>query len=372
MRRVAFTLLGLVAIGLTGCTGFSWKDPNKFYTYCDDTGCYCCDRDGCNACDPNNPPGGGGPDGGIVPPDHPECTTNSDCNPGCYCSPTWSATTGQQSGGTCVEAGFCDTTADCPVGYVCDNRSSCIPGAGGSSCNINSDCATGQVCTNHECVQGGGNPDGGVPDSGGPDNGGNPDGGVADGGGSGGPDACLTGCGQVTVDPARACQFNSECNGGLCINGECHFNCTDSSQCGTGRACTNGHCEVAPAPTPAECVFNSDCTNGTCINGRCFANCSSDADCPNPADACVVGICRADVGRVPQCTANAECLAGQECINGQCKYPCFTAADCANCVGSPVCHAGFCMSETEASPQCKLAIDCGATQSCVNATCTTN
>ena len=129
----------------------------------------------------------------------------------------------------------------------------------------------------------------------------------------------------------------------------------------------------APAPNPPQCTFNDQCPGGgPCINGTCHTTCTTDADCPDSADACVVGVCRADVGRTPACLLNSDCATGQECVNGQCKNPCFSATDCENCEGQPICHAGYCASSGEASPQCKLANDCSSTQSCIDAQCISN
>src|ERR1700736_1013739 len=125
MSRVA-ALLPLLML-LAGCKLFEHRD--RYYTYCDATGCYACDDTGCR---PNGAAGGGTAG----------CTSNAQCQPGCYCD---------VKTGECNEAGFCDKDADCANGMVCDTaRHSCQPAAGGggtgTSCGSNADCASGQFC----------------------------------------------------------------------------------------------------------------------------------------------------------------------------------------------------------------------------------
>src|SRR5579859_3020008 len=85
MRRMLLAAL-LVA---SGCDLF--KSPDRFYTYCDATGCYRCDESGCSPA--------GAPTGAS-------CQTSADCAQGCYCT----------SNGQCAEAGFCNQNSDCGSG----------------------------------------------------------------------------------------------------------------------------------------------------------------------------------------------------------------------------------------------------------------
>src|SRR4051812_30978943 len=94
MRRLVFAVLPLFAL-LAGC----FKNKERYYTYCDATGCYECDAYGCHGA---NQPNGGGPN---------SCRSSSDCAEGCYCN---TAT------GECSEAGFCDKNADCSTGMTCN------------------------------------------------------------------------------------------------------------------------------------------------------------------------------------------------------------------------------------------------------------
>jgi|MudIll2142460700_1097286.scaffolds.fasta_scaffold110227_2 hypothetical protein len=88
--------------------------------------------------------GNGGGDGDRPP--GWACGSDSECAAGCYCE---GATAGTQ--GECVEAGFCESNADCPDGYICDDRSSCVPGTPPQTCTTDSDCAAGSICTNGLC-----------------------------------------------------------------------------------------------------------------------------------------------------------------------------------------------------------------------------
>jgi hypothetical protein len=74
------------------------------------------------------------------------CGDNNECAAGCYCE---GATAGKQ--GECVEAGFCDSDADCGPGLVCDDRSSCVPGDPPKTCETKYDCDAGSVCNNGVC-----------------------------------------------------------------------------------------------------------------------------------------------------------------------------------------------------------------------------
>jgi hypothetical protein len=380
MRRIVMAVIPLLAAA--GCDFFDHKQ--KFYTYCDDTGCYTCDETGCR-------PRSGAPSPGRA------CRTDADCSQGCYCN---------TSTGSCTEAGFCDQTSQCSSGLVCDvARHSCHPsttastsGGANTVCKVDTDCAQGYFChpTTHQCLQsfacrtstdcGAGM----VCDSRhtcvpGPmtctsssgcaagcycqDGRCNEtamckaDGDCASFGANftcqGGTCAPTTAIGTApisTVNVATACQFNVECGtGGLCRDGQCHPACTASATCGSGQTCTSGHC------------FDATGTGGG--GDGVAVRCQTTADCTNPADVCTDGVCNAYTGRVAQCKMNSDCSAGQECVNALCRSRCFADNDCNACGDAPVCSMGYCLSKLEAAPQCRLAGDCGVSQSCVNATC---
>src|SRR5258708_7226673 len=109
MRRIVMAVLPLVSLLAAGCDFFNGGDSKeKFYTYCDATGCYTCNENGCS----RNP---GVPTGGS-------CTSNADCSEGCYCDPKT---------GKCIEGGYCNQPGDCSSQLVCDvQRHSCEPSTG--------------------------------------------------------------------------------------------------------------------------------------------------------------------------------------------------------------------------------------------------
>lgn len=127
-----FSTLGLVmALALvSGCTLYFGPDDDddRYYSYCDETGCYTCD----------NETGQCWSDGGGW-----GCYSDYDCAAGCYCD---------ENSGTCVEAGFCSDNGECPEGYYCDDRASCVPD-GSQSC-WETGCAWGYYCDqwSGECV----------------------------------------------------------------------------------------------------------------------------------------------------------------------------------------------------------------------------
>ncbi len=128
---------GLVmALFVSGCTLYFGEDRDnevQVSHYCDGvaeaTTCYTCytQPDGYQECFPD----GYG------------CTTDSGCASGCYC---------EESSGSCIEAGYCASDAECGYGLECDCSGSCIPvNTGTRSCQPDScwttGCPTGYVCT---------------------------------------------------------------------------------------------------------------------------------------------------------------------------------------------------------------------------------
>lgn len=307
---LAMPLLGaVVLLAQAGCA----NDENKarFYTYCDNTGCYQCDETGCGL-SPGRPPG-------VA------CASSNDCAPGCFCD-------GSKK---CAEAGFCDRPGDCSRGFVCNvARHSCEPESGSQgtmpkSCRVQTDCGIGNECYNASC--------------------------------------------RAVPLPTQPCVFNRECgSGGQCVDGLCQRACSDDTSCGTGRACVNKRCVAKPAGTNG-CVTNSQCGAGqTCIDSSCHSGCTKDSECQavNKNDLCVASVCRPDERRVPECKINADCSGGAECVNAQCRTFCYANSDCALCTDTTACQDGYCMTAAEISPQCRLPKDCNAgAQHCVNAAC---
>lgn len=418
----SFGLLAIVSLA-TGCD-FWGGGKNRYYTYCDATGCYTCTDNGCaptggrvggkcgtsrdcaegcycnaatgtcseagfcdkqadcangytcnlarHSCEPQSP-GGGVPDGGVgqgADASRPPlvCKVDADCPGGDYCQ-----------NGVCVTSFKCSKDADCGANMKCDARNTCVPGP--AACAKDADCAQGAVCVSGVCKTTGlcatdadcakispglvcdGTRSTCVPSP----NGGSPCKADCD---CGPGKVCNNGvCAVSTPNPNTGCVFNYECGTGQCVNNRCQAKCANDMQCGTGDICQAGFCVANPKPVGG-CTYNVDCgPNKTCINAACHINCKIDADCTNPHDFCDSNICKPDWRRVPQCKDNGGCAMAQECVNAVCRTHCWANADCGSCVNQPVCQMGYCVAQVEVNPQCKLQKDCPNGQSCVNATC---
>ncbi len=202
MKKLLLCMGLLLAIGASGCTLYFGEDDDdgQYYSYCDQTGCWTCDsysgecwQDG----------GGWG------------CSTNADCAAGCWCD---------TSSGSCIETGFCSFNEDCPQGYVCDDRQSCVPD-GSQSC-WETGCAWGSYCDSWsgECV------------------------------------------------PSTTCNADADCGTGYaCFGGTCTpTGCIDDTQCAAGCYCdeASGGCvESNYCSSDLDCPSGQECdeARGTCI-----------------------------------------------------------------------------------------------------------
>jgi len=132
MSRKLF-LPGIVlvfALNLAACDLYFGNDGGDSWNYCNDAGdCFTCQGD---VCWPDNGTGPGW-----------SCETSNDCAPGCYCA-----------SGVCEEGGFCNANTDCPNGFVCDDRNSCVPDGTNTGCASNDECNWGQYCdpTLQQCI----------------------------------------------------------------------------------------------------------------------------------------------------------------------------------------------------------------------------
>jgi len=130
------------------------------------------------------------------------------------------------------------------------------------------------------------------------------------------------------TDPAyyapigMACEYNSQCDSGLCADGRCTRPCTELAVCPDAYSCTGGRC--APQPVGDVCAADGDCVSGLCRDGVCSRSCSAEAVCPD-GWACD-GSCRLlPVGQA--CTAAAECETGN-CLDGRCTRACGAESPC--------------------------------------------
>jgi len=106
MKKLSFLgllcLLASLVTGVTGCQLYFGEDGSTRDGVCLEDGYYVGGEWVSAEC-----PGGGN-----------ACVTNAECAAGCYCNMEKS---------TCDEGGFCSDVKDCPAGYKCDERSSCVP-----------------------------------------------------------------------------------------------------------------------------------------------------------------------------------------------------------------------------------------------------
>lgn len=294
-----FLLAAAVVLGsmsLTGC--YIYTDDDDGYSYCDDTGCYWCDDWGCY------PEGGGGGAGWT-------CDNNYDCAAGCYCD----------ADGYCQEAGFCTFDTDCPDGFVCDDRSSCVPeGSGGGTCSADDDCPQGSFCdeSSGQCI----------------------------GSWECNDDSqCGTG---YTCDEDRKtcipepCSDDADCLAG-CYCDEDSGQCVETAVCGADGSCPDGmECDetrntcVPELPDPVLCQAEVLCdelppscpdgSNPGIVNGCYNGECIPDAECPDGAP-----IYCEDHGNEAACLADDRCAPVYRGIN--CTDP--NGASCteeqANC-----------------------------------------
>ena len=134
----------------------------------------------------------------------------------------------------------CDNGSPCATGFSCGDGGICLASVN-TQCQDASDCATG-VCTNQgQCV---------------------------------------------------ACAANADCQGNKqCTNGNCVFECQVDADCGANETCSaQNTCLVPPG---AACQADSDCAAGSCVNSICKLAvgdaCTADAQCVN--NQCSNGSC---------------------------------------------------------------------------------
>lgn len=143
-------------------------------------------------------------------------------------------------------------------------------------------------------------------------------------------------------DPERysafdiACERDSQCGPGKCIEGECFYGCHSDAQCGSGDRCAveSGTRICRPDPNPdIECTRAAQCSDGsTCLNGACRQTCSSTEQCDNVLDRCTRGVCEPDRRPLGECVLNVECAEGFVCLDGACIPACASGADGGACL----------------------------------------
>jgi hypothetical protein len=250
------------------------------------------------------------------------CGSHPECKVGCYCDVATRI---------CRTSGTCSGDADCPAGFTCDYRFTCVPGdddgsrpdAGHPAYHPDAAPAPDARPADHPRAADASPP---------------PPPPAADGG------SCPGG-GGMTCTPR--CHFSQQCGpGARCLDGRCQRPCT-ALGCGTGAVCRDGFCQPDDH-AGGQCVYSSQCgPGGACISGFCHPGCASDGDCPNRADVCDRGLCRPDERPLPPCTATAQCHGDDACVDGLCRPACTCDADCAPWGSGATCPYGYCVAPEE-------------------------
>jgi hypothetical protein len=165
--------------------------------------------------------------------------------------------------------------------------------------------------------------------------------------------ACAAG--TCTAMAANACDRDSECVTGACIDGVCapaaDF-CFDASQCAAGDHCVSGKC-MQGCTSSADCSggYGCDTTLGVCSVP--LRTCTITNDCGGPSTVCVAGAC------VPRSLGGA-CMAGQTwvengCVRTQGFTPvCVTTGVRDACATGSIClhHTCFLSCAAPSSTRC--------------------
>ncbi len=236
----------------------------------------------------------------------------------------------------------CVRASDCGVGESCVSNECVAPES--AECSSQNPCSNGETCHNFKCV--------------------------------GADEAeCVTradcASGEICIDGSCAataeegCVFNEECDGGMCVDGECLSTCSADTECATGERCREGLCE------PLECRRSADCSAGeVCVDAKCETLCDSTGGCDFGYECNDHNYCEADA--TVECRSNAECDRDQLCNAGICETPCTCNQQCGE---GEVCNldAGVCEDPNAApntpAPSCEDDCDCPSGLACVDGAC---
>lgn len=177
--------------------------------------------------------------------------------------------------------GTCTTDSDCIGGLKCDGSGHCACAALGAACS------PGQLCCSQEPC-----PSGGV-------------------------------CPSTCYDDPHACTQNSDCCGGICMNGACRCSVTfdaDPFDCCSGTA-TNNECQCAA--TGSSCSLDSQCCSGYCphvvppAHQLCVACLQVQYICTSYDQCCGSAQHMATCAH-PYCDSATPCAIGS-CVSNSCS-----------------------------------------------------
>ena len=242
----------------------------------------------------------------------------------------------------------CVKAKDCGVGESCVNNVCTAPSS--AECTSASDCGSGEACRSFKCVAME------TPE-------------CVDRSDCAASEICID---AKCTPQSTSCVFNSECDGGKCVDGACTASCQEHADCGPYERCrvpqgaTNGLCE------PVECRRSADCSAGQlCVDANCEQGCTTDAECGAGFVCGDNGYCKQDPNI--ECRSTSECAQDELCESGECKPACTCNQDCAS---GQVCNltTNVCDTITGGSGQpveiqCANSCDCPSGQSCTENVC---
>ena len=256
----------------------------------------------------------------------------------------------------------CDTTNQCPQGYVCTIDQQCLPGVNEpatsvaphsppAECASHAECAGDELCSlDGNCVPRLEAPEDVASDE-------EPAPTNVDEGPTSSEDAAI----PLPDHPNDVCVVNSDCGDGICLNAQCFFSCSTDASCPSGQQCDNDQC-LPLAANEHECTFNGECgPSRVCIEGLCHGVCQEDAQC-GQHEFCGEGLCRADTAPVIQCSGPDSCAEGLACVNGKCLSACAAENVCADNFS---CEFGFCHQKVF----CLENTDCAEGLNCLDGQC---
>jgi hypothetical protein len=227
------------------------------------------------------------------------CETNLDCPDDTYCDTTT---------GNCIEQGKCTDDKHCPLGQICSEFFSCVPG-----CRISGDCPLGYVCMDSRCeedrCENKGYCDIGqlcdmdsltcYDDTRGP---------------------YCSKCSSSTIyDPDSCGQGPNFClvkGGNLALQPYCGVDCSDGQPCPNGYDCFS----VRIVYTSDNCRSDEECASGSCHikegDELGFCLCTADNQCPQ--DHCDDFSFQCRITRRFCTPAGNECERPVYCIDGYC------------------------------------------------------
>lgn len=191
---------------------------------------------------------------------------------------------------------------------------------------------------------------------------------------------------------STACHDSSQCDpGDKCVKNFCTTQCSKHSQCGIGQACSGGKCLIG-CRNNIDCSEDESCINNKCIN-PCLATriCGPNAICtrlnhnikcecplgfdgnPTPQQGCIRKprsclrslecppdhMCIGHLCQVP-CQSNSGCAIGEKCSDNMCLKMCHSSSTCLH---GEHCSFGTCVSG------CKVDSDCTDNQICTKSKC---